>query len=210
MYSKRLHRFIPLALILCLAPLLSAQGRPQPQARISLNVEQRADLDRISAYLNTIKSAEGGFTQISHMGDIVQGKISIQKPGKVRFDYEQPSPTLVVCDGSTIYVQNRTLKTVDRYPLAGTPLELILRENVNLKGNQAILNVRRDGDSLMVEARSSTKRRKANITLVFADAPMELRQWTVIDDQGLSTTVAFRDLRPVATLPDSLFKLAGK
>jgi outer membrane lipoprotein-sorting protein len=124
----------------------------------------------------------------------------------VRFEYQPPNPTLVVCDGSSIYVLNRKLNTRDRYPLAGTPLELILGGDVDLKNDQDILGVRHEGNSLIVEARSSKKRKKANIRLVFTDVGTELRQWTVIDDQGLSTTVALRDIHPVSNLPDTLFE----
>lgn len=205
-----MRRFVPFVLMLLAAPMLSGAGQPVPQARVSLSSDQRAELDRISTYLNSLAAVQGGFTQLSPNGEVAEGKISIRKPGRVRFDYNAPSPTLIVCDGSSIYVQNRQLKTVDRYPLAGTPLELILKSDTNLKGNQAILDVRKEGDSVIVDARSSTKRKKANITLVFAAAPLELRQWTVIDDQGLSTTVALNGLRPVASLPDTLFKLAEK
>ena len=204
-----MRRAIPLILLMLAAPLLSGAGQPAPERRIDFTDEQRADLDKISAYLNGVHAIEGSFAQIGPNGDVDQGKIYIDKPGKVRFEYEPPNPTLIVCDGHSIYVQNRKLNTVDRYPLAGTPLELILNDANNLKHNSAILGERRDGDSLIVEARSSKNRKSSNITLVFATSPVELRQWTVIDDQGLSTTVALRDIHPVDTLPDTLFKYAS-
>lgn len=203
-----MRRIIPLILLIFAAPLLSGAGQPAPEARVDFNAEQRADLDKISAYLNATHTIEGGFSQIGPNGDVDEGKIYIDKPGKVRFEYEPPNPTLVLADGSSIYVQNRKLNTVDRYPLAGTPLQLLLRDDNNLRQNRAVLGIHREGDSIIVDARSSTNRKKPNITLVFASAPIELRQWTVIDDQGLSTTVALRDVHPVASLSPALFKYA--
>lgn len=201
-----MRRAIPFLLLLLAAPLLQGAGQPAPEARPSFSEEQRSDLDKISTYLNGMHAVEGGFSQINPNGDVTEGKIYIDRPGKIRFEYDPPNPTLVLCDGSSIYVQNRKLNTVDRYPLAGTPLQLILKDDISLKQNRSILGLHREGDSIIVDARSSNNRKQSNVTLVFASAPVELRQWTVIDDQGLSTTVALRDVHPVASLPDTLFQ----
>lgn len=201
-----MRRAIPFLLLLLAAPLLQGAGQPAPEARPTFSAEQRSDLDKISAYLNGMHAVEGGFSQINPNGDVTEGKIYIDRPGKIRFEYDPPNPTLVLCDGSSIYVQNRKLNTVDRYPLAGTPLQLILKDDISLKQNRSILDLRREGDSIIVDARSSNNRKTSNLTLVFAAAPVELRQWTVIDDQGLSTTVALRNVHPVTSLPDTLFQ----
>jgi outer membrane lipoprotein-sorting protein len=201
-----MRRAIPFLLLLLATPLLQGAGQPAPEARPTFSVEQRSDLDKISAYLNGMHAVEGGFSQINPNGDVTEGKIYIDRPGKIRFEYDPPNPTLVLCDGSSIYVQNRKLNTVDRYPLAGTPLQLILKDDISLKQNRSILGLRREGDSIIVDARSSNNRKTSNLTLVFAAAPVELRQWTVIDDQGLSTTVALRNVHPVTSLPDTLFQ----
>jgi outer membrane lipoprotein-sorting protein len=201
-----MRRAIPFALALFAAPLLVGAGQRAPEARPSFSAQQRGDLESIGAYLNTMHAVEGSFSQIGPNGDLDQGKLYIDKPGKVRFEYDAPNPTLVVSDGSSIYVQNRKLHTVDRYPLAGSPLQLLLKSDNDLRTNRLILGIRREGDSLIVSARSSTNRKTPNVTLVFAASPVELRQWTVIDNQGLSTTVALREVHPVASLPDTLFK----
>ncbi len=179
-----------LALML-FVPVIMGAGQPPPQRYIARSDEERAQLGRISDYLNSIKELKGTFMQIEPNGDVSQGAIYIKKPGRVRFEYQTPNTNLIVCDGS--------------YPLAGTPLDLILSGDVDLRKNQSIMAVRKEGDSLIVDARSSDKRKKPNIQFVFTGANTELRQWTVIDDQGLSTTVALRDMLPANNLPDSLF-----
>ncbi|HTO42190.1 MAG TPA: outer-membrane lipoprotein carrier protein LolA [Rhizomicrobium sp.] len=200
-----MRRAIPLFLLFLATPLLTGAGPTAPEARPSFSAAQRADLDSISQYLNAMGAVQGGFSQIGPNGDVDQGKVYIDKPGKIRFDYEAPNPTLIVGDAESVYVQNRKLNTVDRYPLAGTPLQLILKNDTNLKQNRAILGVHRDGDSLIVDARTSNIRKTSNLSLVFATSPVELRQWTVIDDQGLSTTVALRNVHPVAGFAAGLF-----
>ena len=197
--------------VLAIAASFALSGAGQlPPPRAPLSDEQKADLDRVSAYLNSMNTLEGGFTQINPDGSINQGMFYIDKPGRMRFEYEPPAPILLVSDGSTVAVQNKRLNTVDRYPLWTTPLKLILDKDVNLKHNSAIVGVEHQQGSLVIQARSSSMRAQGNITLVFSDPELELRQWTVVDAQGLSTTVALRDMKAGVDLAPSLFVLNDK
>jgi len=181
--------------------------QPPPPRAVEFSEQDRADLDRVSEYLNSIHSLKGDFVQIGPSGEIDQGQFYLQRPGKLRFEYSPPSPLLIVSDGRTVAVSNSKLKTVDRYPLSTTPLDLILGDKVDLRRDNSVMAVRRDGGNLMIEARTSRNRSKPNIIITFAESPLELRQWTVIDDQGLSTTVALRDLESGVALDDTLFMI---
>ncbi|MBU6297420.1 MAG: outer-membrane lipoprotein carrier protein LolA [Alphaproteobacteria bacterium] len=172
-----------------------------------LSDTDRADLDRVSAYLNSIHTLTGDFVQIDPDGEIDQGRFFMQKPGRMRFEYSPPNPILIVSDGSTVAVANRKLNTVDRYPLSATPLDLILSDDIDLRHDNEVMAVRRQPGELIIEARSSANRTKPNITLVFTDPVLELRQWTVVDDQGQTTTVALRDLQPGAAIDGQMFVL---
>jgi outer membrane lipoprotein-sorting protein len=172
-----------------------------------LSAADKADLDRVSAYLNSLHTLEGEFLQIGPEGQLDQGRFYIAKPGKMRFEYRPPNPVLIVCDGTTIAVANKKLKTVDRYPLSGTPLDLILSDDIDLARSSEVVAVRREPGMLTIEARSSPNRSRANISLVFSAPDLELRQWTVLDDQGLQTTVTLTDLQPGVQIPPWLFVL---
>ena len=143
--------------------------------------------------------------QVGPEGQIDQGRFFLDKPGRMRFDYYPPNSTLIVSDGHTVAVVNRRLKTIDRYPLSSTPLDLILADNIDLRRNGAILAVKHEVGGLIIEARTSSNRNKANIILAFTDPVLELRQWTVLDDQGLETTVALRDLEVGPVKEPALF-----
>jgi outer membrane lipoprotein-sorting protein len=194
--------------VLCLfvsllaAPAFAAPGMYKPA--------DRAELDRISAYLNSIRTMKGGFVQIDPNGDVDQGTFEIAKPGRMRFEYKPPAPTLIVSDGKTVAVANMQLRTLDTYPLDQTPLDLILGEDIDLAGSHEIVGVARQEDSFIVKARSRGGRAQGNITLTFAEPELELRQWTVIDNQGLQTTVALRDVQTGIDIPASLFVLPDK
>ncbi len=167
----------------------------------------KADLDRISAYLNAIHTLKGSFVQLGPDGQIDEGIFYIEKPGRMRFEYHAPNPVLIVCDGTTVAVQNRKLNTVDHYPLFSTPLNLILSDDLNLKRNPSIASLTREPGEIIVNARAASSKVNGNLTLVFSDPGLELRQWTIIDAQGLSTTVSLRDVQTGIAIDPALFKL---
>lgn len=168
----------------------------------------QADLDRVSAYLNGMHTLKGNFVQIGPEGHVDEGRFYIEKPGRMRFEYAPPNPTLVVSDGSTVAVTNKKLNTTDHYPIWTTPLSMILADKLDLKRNPAIISVTHQEGELVVAARSHSSRMEGNITLVFSEQPdIVLKEWTVIDAQGLSTTVSVTDVKPDVTLDSSLFEI---
>lgn len=179
-----------------------AQNKIQLQRRIEFTPQQREDLDKVSAYLNSITTLAAQFVQMSPNGGISQGEFYLARPGKLRFEYRPPSPTLIVAAGGNIYVRNSRLNTVDRYSVQDTPLGLLLADNINLRANSAVLGIDRLDGQLLLRARSSTNRMQDNIQIVFATAPtLQIRQWTARDAQGGSTSVALSGIQvgvPVA------------
>jgi outer membrane lipoprotein-sorting protein len=194
---------------LILATLLALSAAVPAQAA-KWTAQQSADLDRVSAYLNSIHTMRGGFTQIGPQGQTDQGKFYILKPGKIRFDYDPPNPTLVISDGLSIAVYNTKLNTANRYPLTGTPLNLLLSDHLDLKKSSMITGVQHSPGQLIVTGRASDRRATGNITIVFTDPGLELRQWTIVDAQGLPTTVSINNVQQGVALPESAFKINRK
>jgi outer membrane lipoprotein-sorting protein len=194
--------------LLALSMLLLAFA-PAASARTFSRADM-ADLARISDALNAMHTIEADFSQIGPDGHIDEGKVYIKKPGDMRFEYAPPTPTLVVCDGLDIAVFNTQLHTVDRYPLASTPLNILLSDHVDLARNNAVVGIEHQAGQIVVDARSNDRRVTGNITIVFSDPGLELRQWTITDAQGLVTTVALRNTRLGVDLPDAIFSLHGK
>lgn len=200
-------------------PSLAAQAQnsimkapPSPPRRGTFTELQREDLARIGDYLNGISTLTADFSQINAQGGLAQGTFYLARPGRLRFEYRPPSPTLIVANGGNIYVRNSRLNTVDRYSVNDTPLELLLTGNIDLARNPAILGVDRipgaDGEveGLSLRARSTTNRMQDNITIAFALRPsVEIRQWTVRDAQGGTTQVGLSNIRMGMALADSLF-----
>ncbi|MDB5741443.1 MAG: outer rane lipoprotein carrier protein LolA [Alphaproteobacteria bacterium] len=185
---------------------LTAAGQQAPQRMYqSYTDQEKADLDKVSATLNTIRTLRSQFVQIGPDGGTDQGVLYIEKPGRIRFEYRPPSPVLIVANGGAIYVKNARLNTVDKYDLSDTPLGLLLNDRVDLAHNKAVLGVQERDGAVIVQARTSANRNNSNITLIFSAPGLELRQWTVKDNQGGITTVALQSPQIGAALDEALF-----
>lgn len=169
-----------------------------------------ADLGRVSAVLNTQHTLEGSFVQVGPEGQLDQGRFYIDKPGRMRFEYVQPNPTLIVSDGRWVAVENTQLKTTDRYALWTTPLDLILGNDIDLRNNSEIVGVVHQNGQLIIRARSHSGRVNGNITLVFSEPDLALKQWTVVDAQGLLTTVSINNVKADVTLDPALFVIPNQ
>jgi outer membrane lipoprotein-sorting protein len=172
-----------------------------------LTAQDVTDLNRVSAYLNAITSLQASFVQVGPNGELDQGTIYARKPGRLRFEYAPPSPYLIVSDGVTIAVANSKLRTVDRYPLIDNPLNLILRENVDLTKDSRITDVERQAGTLRITATEKSGPVKGQVTLIFAYPAAELRQWIITDAQGLQTMIALKNLKTEVPLGPELFIL---
>ena len=203
--------FTRLAVPFLALPLLRAAGQALPAPRVQFNAEQRADLDAVSAHLNSLRTLSAGFIQMSPNGGVTEGTFYLSRPGRLRFEYRPPSPTLIVGTGGNLYLRNSRLNTVERYSVDDTPLGLLLGDKIDLKRNPAVLGIERRPGELLLRARSSTNRTQDNINIVFATEPgLEIRSWTVRDMQSGATSVVFRDVRTGLDLADSLFAVPVK
>lgn len=163
------------------------------------------DLARITNYLNGITTLEGNFVQIGPDGELSEGQFYLRRPGRIRFEYTPPNPALIVTDGVWVGVYDKRLNTLDRIPIGSTPLDILLRKRVDLRKEGAVQSIENDGGQMRVRAVDPDAPDQGSITMVFADNPLELRQWIVVDAQGLTTTVALSDLRADVKLDPNLF-----
>jgi outer membrane lipoprotein-sorting protein len=187
-----------------------APVRPTPVSSgpVSNGDTQRALVDRVNAYLSNIQTMVGDFVQIGPDGKRSEGQFYLQKPGKVRFAYDPPSPIDVIADGQSVVVRNRVLATQDPYPLSQTPLRFLLSNHLDLSKDTNLVSVSADDSlvTLVIEERHlliGTHRLK----LIFGAKDFQLRQWTVTDPQGFDTTVSIYNLDTSKKLDPNMFKI---
>ncbi len=164
--------------------------------------KQRALLDRISMYLSSIQTMVGNFVQIGPDGGRTEGTFYLQKPGRVRFEYNPPSPIDIIADGSSVVVRDRKLATQDLYPLSETPLRYLLADRLDLLRDTDVVSVTSDDtfDTVTIEQKQlmiGTDK----LMIMFDAKDLTLKQWTVTDPQGFDTTVAVYNL-DTAKKPD--------
>ncbi|PKQ01330.1 MAG: hypothetical protein CVT73_23990 [Alphaproteobacteria bacterium HGW-Alphaproteobacteria-12] len=172
----------------------------------SLSEEDRSALAEASAYLSSLENLQGDFLQVGPDGSVAEGRFYLRRPGRLRFEYAPPENLLVVADGTWVAVKD-SAAAAQRYPIASTPLGLILAKNVNLEEKARVLNVEEQPGSLLIAVADRSGEAPGQITLIFDRPKMQLRQWVVTDVQGLQTTVALRNVETGIRADNSLFVL---
>jgi outer membrane lipoprotein-sorting protein len=184
----------------------SLGGKNAPSQTTAFDGRQRVLLDKISGYLSSVQTMVGNFVQIGPDGRRVDGTFSIQKPGKVHFQYNPPSPIDIIADGSSVVVHDRSLETADYYPLSQTPLRYLLADRIDLLRDTDVISVSADDVFATVVIEETQLLVGTNRLMIMFDAKnLQLKQWTVTDPQGLDTTVAVYNLDTTKKPDPNLF-----
>ena len=173
---------------------------------IALTGQQAGSINAISNYLNSFKTMQGEFTQISPKGNLSRGVFFIAKPGKMRFEYAPPNPFLIVSDGTWLTIKNVKKEKGDQFPLSQTPLRLVLASKVDILKQTNILGFEeQDGlTSVTLEDKESTLG-DGQLTLVYDLNRKALQQWVVIDGKGRRTTVTLENIEAGIETDPKLF-----
>ncbi|MCJ2012856.1 outer-membrane lipoprotein carrier protein LolA [Methylobacterium sp. J-076] len=185
-------------------PKVAAVATPAPAA--AEPADAATVLAQANAYFNGISTLTGSFIQIGPDGRRIGGKLTLAKPGRLRFDYDQPSPLEVVADGTSVAVRDRKLATQDLYFIAQTPLKFLLREKIDLARDLSVTDVSNDpaGVRISLEDRA-TFGGTSRIQLLFDADVKTLSQWRITDPQGYITTVQLSNLQKGKAVDSSLF-----
>ena len=179
-----------------------------PSTATGFNATQRTQIDKVSAYLSSIQQLVGDFVQVGPDGSRIRGEFYIQKPGKVRFDYEPPSRIEIIADGQSVVVRDRKLATQDLYPLSQTPLRYLLSDRIDLLKETNIVGVRADDTFVTITIEETQPLVGTSRLMMMVGAKdFKLKQWTITDPQGYDTTVAVSNLDNSKRPDPSLFKI---
>ncbi|MGB3867468.1 MAG: outer membrane lipoprotein carrier protein LolA, partial [Xanthobacteraceae bacterium] len=199
------------------APLQTAPPNPiipDPRKRAagglftSFDAKQRAEASKVSTYLSSLQTLVGQFVQVGPDGSRTTGDFYMQKPGKIRFEYDQPSNISIVADGTSVVVRDRKLATQDVYPLAQTPLRFLLSDRIDLMRDTKVVGISSDDlyTSITLEEQNPLVG-TSRLMLMTGTKDNALKQWTITDPQGYDTTVAVYNLDTTSRPDPSMFKI---
>ena len=168
---------------------------------------QGADVaQQIADHFSSVKSMTGEFVQFGPRGDQTEGKFFLERPGKIRFNYNGAQSIRVVSDGQSVVILNQKMRTSDLYPLSKTPLKLLLDNHIDLSGNK-VVGVDQQNDLITIKLADRQMFGNSTITMMFDPKTYELRQWTITDAQGKDTTVMIFNTQQGVSFPADTFAI---
>jgi outer membrane lipoprotein-sorting protein len=201
--NRRTLLALPLLLTRIAAPM-SASAQQPPAA--ALTPRDSADIGRIEAYLNAMRTLKARFLQVAPDGAVTTGTAWLERPGRMRFEYDKPSPFLLVAGYGLVVFHDSALKQTSNFPLGSTPLSILLRENVSLSGDVTVVGMVHQPGQVQVTLQRTATPADGTLTLIFADNPLALRQWTVVDAQRRETHVTLYDVELGGKFDPTLFR----
>lgn len=165
-----------------------------------------AAAQKIADHFSSVKTMMGEFVQFGPRGEQTGGKFYIERPGKLRFNFEEPSPIRVIADGKNVVIGNLKLKTWDVYPLSKTPLSLLLSEKIDL-ANQTVRDVKEESDLTTIVLGNKSIFGDSTITMMFDPKTYDLRQWTITDLQDKETSVMIYNVQNGTQFDEKVFRI---
>ncbi|HKU95638.1 MAG TPA: outer membrane lipoprotein carrier protein LolA [Vineibacter sp.] len=187
--------------------------RRQPRRKVEeptpppvMPVDQQAEVQRIEQYLNSIQTLQARFLQTNSNGNVVPGTLSLQRPGRMRFEYDPPATILIVADGSQITLADFKDRSMSQWPIGWTSASFLAAEKVKLSGDLTVTGVTRNGTDLHVTLIQTKRPQEGKVEMVFADQPMLLKGWTVWDGKNVPVAVSLSNVQTGIPLSRDLFR----
>ena len=198
-----------LGVLACITFPAFAEAGSTPQAA-RLSPDDKVLVSQIEDYLNGITTVEAGFVQMSAQGQYAKGRLYLQRPGRMRFEYEPPFPYLLVADGTWFIYVDQELEQVTYLPLGKTPAGLLLRKDFSFSEGLVVTGIEARPSTVRVDVVDSRRPEAGRVSLTLARKPLSLRSWTVHDAQGQRIQVTLIDPRYGAPLDKSLFRFINR
>jgi len=178
---------------------------------IGLEKEQKAQIIKVQDYLNTISTLRSHFMQVTSQGNFAQGEFLLSKPGRMRIDYDPPVPVLIVSDGQLVMYKDEELAQTSFVPLSSLPASMFIGDNVNFFGDDLLItDYEHSKGALRLSLQRAEDPAEGSLTLVFQTRPLVLKKWSVLDAQGITTTVSLLGPAFGEALDEKLFKVENR
>ncbi len=198
------HVLLIFALWLACFPALAAEA-PIVVRPYALSVQDKAVLARVERYLSSLHTVRAEFIQASPNGDVSSGLFYLQRPGKLRMEYNPPVPVLMVASGGDVVYFDKELDQVSRISLESTLVGFLARDQVMFDDTVIITALKYSNASLRISLVQSRRPKDGALTLEFSDKPLIMRSMVVTDSSGQTTTVSIHNAQFNLPLDKALF-----
>jgi outer membrane lipoprotein-sorting protein len=182
--------------------IISCSSHPSLAERISLN--------KISDYINGLTTLQADFEQINSDGSIDIGKLYIRRPGRMRLEYTAPNNALVIAGaGSVAIFDDKSKNGPTLFPLKKTPLNLLLKKNVDLSKNEMITEHTTNNENTFIVAKDPKRKSQGSIKIVFSNSPVSLQGWTITNQSNQKTKIILDKLDKKTKIPLYLFNISA-
>ena len=154
-----------------------------------------------------MKTLRADFLQVSSNGAVATGKLLLQRPGKIRFEYDPPSPIMLIADGYFLRYVDKDLEQVTHIWLEDTPIGFLLEDDLKLSGSITVTKFSRNANLLTATLARSKEPEKGTVSLIFSDRPLGLKKWVIKDAQGITTTITLNNRERPMKIDPALFEL---
>jgi len=169
---------------------------------------QNDSITRLNQYLTNLRSATATFRQENADGTEITGRFYLKKPGKMRFEYDAPSDSLVVADGRTLAIFDaKSNVSPQRYPQRRTPLSLLSADNIDVTSSIFVRQIEEVDGRAYVTMFDPEKPRNGQMVMIFETDPMLLVGWVLTDRSGLQTRVFLDELQTDVDLRSRIFNI---
>lgn len=192
-------------LLAAVAALSAPSAYSAPVKPATLAPAERSDVSRVEDYLNAITSFRSRFVQVNPDGSAWQGMVYVQRPGRFRFQYDDPIPHLLIANRNWFIHVDRELGTTNLLPLDQTPAQFLVRRDLSFRNGLVVTGFERGAGVLAVRVVNSRNPDIGELTLIFSDRPLALRKWTIRDAQDNWTQVTLQNTEFGVSIDPKLF-----
>lgn len=172
--------------------------------------QAQVGVPEIENYINSIRTLEARFVQSNPNGSILQGTLYVRRPGRMRFQYDPPSQLKIVADGTQVTMWDPATHDFGQWPIGWTAASFLVKEPLKLSGDLTVQSLNRNADGLIEATIVQTRKpQEGKVIVRFAENPMTLRGWSIVDNRGNKVDVALTQVQTGVQLADSLFKYDG-
>lgn len=185
-------------LVLLLALLLAA-----PTANAAVG-EHIADIQKAEDYLRGLSTAKSDFILKDSNGTRLSGVFSLNRPGRLRFDYNEVED-FIVADGFFIYFYDAQMKEQTNAPIGQTLADFLLRKDLRLSGDVTVTDVTKNNGQTAITLIQSNEPGSGTLQLFFSDVPFQLTRWIVRDATGNMTEIMLKNMQRGVSFPSGTF-----